>query len=292
LLIAVEFMDSCKIKLHGQSEAASPFQALPVKIGSFVAAAVYNNEVFITGVGEECDEIWRYSFASGWRKCGSLLQSRHFHCAEFMDETMYIIGGCTPAEEIVLDSVEAYNVLTEKTTIVGQLKFGSKDSASVAYKDSIYIFGGTDKDEKGLDCVQVFNPVGNTCTLLSTSMPRAAELVRAVLWKTFAILLFNAGCFVFNFEENTWQEREQFTPYEEINIGLYGMVLENERIFIICGVFKETDAGGEEQINCMDEVKYIRASNVVNNEATKWQTYGKLPKQTAVIASAKLSIAS
>ena len=57
-------------------------------------------------------------------------------------------------------------------------------------------------------------------------------------------------------------------------------------------MFKETDAGGEEQINCMDEVRYIRASNVVNNEATKWQTYGKLPKQTAVIASAKLSIAS
>src|SRR6218665_483785 len=185
LRIADEFLDSYKIKLHGQSEV-SPFQSLPTEVNSYAAAAaVYNNEVFMTGVGAQCDETWRYSFDYGWKKCGSLLQGRQLHCVEFMDETLYIFSGCTPAEEIAMDSVEAYNMLTEKTTLVGQLKFGCQGSASFSYKGSIYVFGGLDNNNEGLDCVQVFNIAGNTCTLLSTSMPRSAVYVRAVLWKTY-----------------------------------------------------------------------------------------------------------
>ena len=143
-----------------------------------------------------------------------------------------------------------------------------------------------------LDCVQVFSPVGKTCTLLSTSMPRPAAWVRAVLWKTYAIMLFKGECLIFDFEENTWQERQHFTPYaEELFFGIYGMVLENERIFIIGGMFEKVYAHGNKQPCANDEVKYIRASSVVNNEAAKWQTHGKLPKPIGVMACANLSIA-
>ena len=139
----------------------------------------------MTGVGAQSDETWKYSFASVWKKCGFLLQGRQLHCVEFIDETLYICSGCkhTSAKDniIVLESVEAYNVLTKKTTIVGQLKYGCIGSASVAYKGSIYVFGGSENNKELLDCVQVFSPVGGTCTLLSTSMPCPAALLYRII---------------------------------------------------------------------------------------------------------------
>src|SRR6218665_2751611 len=224
---------SQKIHLHFKSGNVSPLEDVPTTVSYFHAAAVYNNTMFITGIGENLNEIWKYNFSSGWRRCGSLVEGRYFHCAEFIDETLYICGGSKPKNSFdsVMNYVEAYNAVTEKSIAVGQLKIGCDCSDCVAYKGSIYVFGGVDNARKRLNCVQVFNPVEETCTLLSTPIPRPITHMRALSWNDYAILLRRDTCFVLDFENNTWQEKELFKADSEA--GRFGAVLENERIFII-----------------------------------------------------------
>src|SRR6218665_3817504 len=98
----------------------SLLEDVPTTVTYFPAVAVYNNTMFITGIGKNLNEIWKYNFASGWRRCGSLVQGRHCHCAEFIDETLYICGGSKSTGR-VMDNIEAYNAKTEKSIAVGQL---------------------------------------------------------------------------------------------------------------------------------------------------------------------------
>ena len=128
-----------------------------------------------------------------------------------------------------MDIIEEYKATTEESTVVGQLQFGSKLAASVVYKGSIYVFGGLDEDLKSLNCVQVFNPVERTCTLLSTPLPRPKAYMHAVLWETYAILVGFETCFIFDFEVSTWQEREQL----KADSNCFGLVLQTERVFLI-----------------------------------------------------------
>jgi len=276
-----------KIQLHSKSDNVSPLEDVPTKVWCFHAAAVYNNTMFITGIGEELNQIWKYNFSSGWRSCGSLVPGRQCHCAEFIDETLYICGGNNKTYNSVMSYVEAYNAVTEKSIAVAQLIIGCDCSDCVAYKGSIYVFGGRDKDAKRLDCVQVFNPIEKICTLLSTPIPRPIAHMRALSWNGCAILLGRDTCFVLDFESNTWQEREQFKADTEA--GRFGTVLENERIFIIsgCSIHVRGEALKRWQNN---GIKYITASSILNNEAPTWRPYGQLTQPFDVYAVPKMPL--
>lgn len=278
---------SYKINLHRRSEIVPLVENVPTTVKSCPAASVYNNTMFITGIGETINEIWKYNFTSGWNKCGCLVQGRECHCAEFIAEKLYICGGSKG--DIVTDSIEAYNALTEESVTVGQLRLGSQRAACVAYKGSIYVYGGYDKNWQPLDTVQVFNPVDNTCTLLAISMPRPCAGLRAVLWNTCAVLQTNETCFICDFESKTFEEGKQFKtdayPY------LFGLVLNNERVFIIDGSPLKTDGRVESRPESKSDVKYIRAASVFSTKASQWKAFGQLPKSLSVIATAKLSSA-
>ena len=281
---------SNQINLHllGQRGIIFSFQNAPVSVDPYHAIAVYENTMFIIGLGEADNEIWKFDLTSGWNKCGSLVDGKQYHCAAFLEETLYICGG--EKRDVVMDSIEAYNVLTEQSTVVGQLKFGSKTAACVAYKGSIYVFGGEDKDKKALDCVQVYSPVDKICTLLSTSMPHSETFLRSMLWGSYAILLNNSSCFIFDIEKKTFHERNQF----KTDVTYFQPVLINEQIFVIGGKVKDELSQEADRskckYRCIDDIKYTRASSMLNNETAKWKTLHHLPKAIAVYASAKLTL--
>ena len=223
--------DVIKINLHRPNEISTQEQ-IPTTMANEAVAAVYCNTMYVTGIGVNEDEIWKYNMASGWMKCASLVQGRRRHSAAFIDEVLYICGGFVDSDESVLDSVEAYNAVTDKCTTVGKLVHCVQSSGNcVPFKSSLYIFGGSDKDNKAFNHVQVYNTKENTCSVLSKPMPRPYILMRAVLWDTSVILLGRDTCFIFNFETETWQERKQF----KTDVIHFGLVLENERIFVIGG---------------------------------------------------------
>src|SRR6218665_743470 len=192
-------------------------------------SAVHRNTLYVTGIGANRDEIWKCDERFRWMKCASLVQGRRRHSAAFVDETFYICGGFVDSTKLFLDTVEAFNAVTNKCTAVGKLAHAVQMSCNcVPYGSSLYIFGGTDEDWRTVGHVQLYNTKENACTLISKPMPHPYRLMRAALWETPVILVGHETCFIFDTETETWQERNQF----KTGVVHFGMVLENGRVFV------------------------------------------------------------
>src|SRR6218665_2042653 len=104
--------DIVKINLNQQNEITTEEQ-VPTIMTTEASAAIYDNTVYVIGIGVRYDEIWKYR--QGWKQCASLVRGgRWSHSAAFIDEVLYICGG-------LADSVEAFNAVTNKCTKVGKL---------------------------------------------------------------------------------------------------------------------------------------------------------------------------
>lgn len=258
----------------------SSLPEIPTKVTAGSAAAMYNNDtVFVTGIGESYAEIWKYSLSSAWTKCGSMLQDRLWHCTEFVGKQLFIMGGCPCLSEVTIPwrSIEAYSLARKRCEPVGKLKYGVKVAACVAYGDSIFVFGGLSEDGRDLDSVQVYNTLRKTVSVLTTRMPRPSRLMRAVVLGKYAILMGQHTCFLFDIDEKTWEERNQF----KTDVSYFGLVLHNERVFVF---------GGGSTINeqntwvCSDELKYVTVFNLFKDEFASWKTAAKLPKPALIHA--------
>src|SRR6218665_900937 len=271
--------DVVKINLRRSNEVSKLGRIWPT-LPDEVFAAVYCNTMYVTGVGLFTDQIWKYSQTSGWKKCGSLVQGRRRHSAAFVDEVLYICGGFKRSSKQVLDSVEAFNAVTNKCTSVGKLVHGVMGSGNcVPFKGSLYIFGGANYIEL-FNGVQVYNTKENTCSVRLRPMSRPFMLMGAVLWETSVILLGRDTCFLFNIETKTWQEREQF----KTDVSHFGLIIENERIFVVGGGIPGTDTDGKTMWKCIDDVRYVPLQNILQGKPTEWKIHGKLPKPSLVYA--------
>src|SRR6218665_2704219 len=137
--------DVVKMNLHRPNDI-STHGKIPTKMATQAVAAVYCNTMYVSGIGVKTDEIWKCSESSGWKKCSSLVQGRLSHSAAFINEVLYICGGLVYSNQTVLDSVEAFNAVTDKCNTVGKLVHCVQKSGNcVPFRSSLYIFGGKDK---------------------------------------------------------------------------------------------------------------------------------------------------
>src|SRR6218665_547565 len=106
-------------------------------------------------------------------------------------------------------------------------------------------------------------------------------------WNDYAILLGRDTCFVLDFENNTWQEKELFKADSEA--GRFGAVLENERIFIISSYSRHVS---DEALKGWQSngIKYITASSIFNNETPKWRPWGQLTHPFELCAVPKMPL--
>ena len=111
-------------------------------------------------------------------------------------------------------------------------------------------------------------------------MPHPNFLMRAVLWERFAILVGQNSCFIFDLEAETWQEREQF----KTGVRHFGLVLQNERVFVIGGGDSNMDNDGKKNWKLRDNVRYVPLQNILQDKAVDWKIHGKLPKPSLVQA--------
>ena len=271
--------DVFKLNLQQPNEITAQ-EKIPTTMKIEAVAVVYDNTMYVSGIGAECNEIWKYNQTSGWLKCASLVKGRRRHMAAFIDEVMYICGGFVEFGEPLLDSVEAFQALSNECTAVGKLVHSVKLSGNcVPIRSSLYIFGGLGSYDYEVSHVQVYNTIENTCTLLSKPMPHPYCLMRAFIWETSVILVGRYACFIFDIETETWQEREQFKS----DVDHFGLVLENERVFVIGGGVWETI-----DWRCSDDVRYVPLQNIIDDEPIAWKIHGKLPKPSLVHACANM----
>src|SRR6218665_1896086 len=253
----------------------------PTTMRSEAYAAVYKNTMYVTGIGVNCDEIWKYKNSIDWKQCASLVEGRRRHSAAFINEILYICGGFVDSTKLVLDSVEAFNAVTNKCATVGKLFHSVQSSGNcVPFKSSLYIFGGTDEDQIAFNYVQVYNTKDNTCSVLTRPMPGPHALMRAVLWKTSVVLLGWQTCFIFNLETETFQERKTF----KTDVVHFGLIFVNGRVFVIGGGYSEQYKDSNGIWKCRDDVRYVPIQNIIKDKPIQWKIHRKLPKPCLVHA--------
>jgi N-acetylneuraminic acid mutarotase len=260
----------CHISLD-RMNVVKTIDATPTVINVASAACVIDDTFYAVGIGLAGNELWKWIGATAakdsdkWIRCEDMPSERYGHCAVTVDSTLYVLGGWVWADKSVFTSVLSYSTQTQKWSTAGQLVCAVYLVASVAYKDSIYVFAGLDKDNKQAAHVQNYNITQQTCTLLSSAMPRAYCHMRAVLWQTSAVLLGHNTCFIYNFETQSWQERMQF----KTNVICFGLVLDNQSLYVVGGILT-------------DEIKTVSVLDIMEDKPSAWKHHAKLPKAVDV----------
>ena len=281
--------DVCHVSLQ-RKELITSTQAIPCDMKRQAAACIglSGNQMFVTGVGKTTNETWKWETAFGWLRCADMIEGRRRHCATFVNNTsMYVLGGFDDKGNVALDSIEQYSTVTNKWTKVGQLMHATYSAACVVYKTSIYVFGGDGQNNVSLDSVQVFDTSTKLCTELTQRLPQPELLLRAVMWDKSVILINHRTCLIFDLEQQTFQKRNQFAA----GVIHFGLVLENQRIFIIGGGNSQRDSAGKKTWTCSDEVKSVAVMDIINNQTTpNWIHHATLPAPALVHAYASMTL--
>jgi len=275
--------DVLSVSLQRQ-DLVTDTHAIPTKMQPELAACVSGSQLYVSGAGSSNNEAWRWEWEFGWAQCAEMNTGRRRHSATFVNTTsMYVMGGFVTQGQSTLDSVEQYNTVTNKWTTVGKLTHAAESAACVVYKMSIYVFGGGGQNDKILDRVQVFDTATKLCTELTQRLPRPVYLLRAVMWDKSVILVNGRTCLIFDLEQQTFQERDQFAA----DVIQFGLVVENQRIFIIGGGTTQIDAAGKLTWTCSDEVQSVAVMDIINNQTrAHWLHHATLPQPAFVHAFA------
>jgi len=275
------------VSLQKQDQVTNA-HVIPSNMQHELVACVSGKELYITGVGSSNNETWKWESVFGWTKCADINEGRRRYSATFVNSTsMYILGGFVHEVKITLDSIEQYNTVTNKWTKVGQLMLATCNAACAVYKTSIYVFGGHGQNDVAHDRVQVFDMATKLCTELTQRLPRPVWLLRAVMWDKSIILITDYTCLIFDPEQQTFQQRDQFAA----GVAHFGLALENQRIFIIVGGNSKTDSAGKTTWTCSDEVKSVAVMDIINNQTcANWLHHAKLPKPALVEAFASMTL--
>lgn len=262
-----------KINLN-RSKDVSTLQPIATQMQWGAAVAVNSSSIFVTGIGDGCDEIWRFGGTSSkWRKCASLIQGRQGHSVAFVDRILYFCGGFMNSFKSPFDDVEAYDTTADKCSSVGKLVNAIRYSGNcVPFKASLYIFGGSNADHKAVSDVQVYDTKSNTCALFSKPLPTPCERLRGVLWENTVILLGSSVCFLYNFEFETWSTRDKFKP----GVDYFGLVVNDGKIFVIGDA--EPVKGHVQTV----DVKWMPVVNFLNDEPIKWKHHAKIPRSSSI----------
>ena len=89
--------------------SVSTIDSTPAWIEFGAAACVIGNTLYAVGIGDACNELWKWNAAFDWTRCADMMSSRGLHCVAVVDSTLYALGGWVTADRTTLSSVEAYN---------------------------------------------------------------------------------------------------------------------------------------------------------------------------------------
>jgi len=111
-------------------------------------------------------------------------------------------------------------------------------------------------------------------------------IIRAVVWKTYALLVGKGTCCIYDFKLQTWQEREAF----KTNVIHFGLTINHDTLYIAGGGTGITDKDKKTILTCTDEVKSVSVRDVIENKPTSWKHHAKLPRPARVFAFSPIPI--
>lgn len=286
--------DLLKVDLHDEPKVSVLGRRIPSMVRPEVAMATKCNMLYVCGVGEGTNEIWRFHLVSGWSLCGSLTRGRIRHCVGCVGDSLYVCGGFSETEGKVLDSVEAFDVLScqPESLAVGRLSSPVQNACCISYNQLLYIFCGLNQNNVTMERIQVYDTVSNACHLLTRPLPNPfgpTGAWRAILFGKSVFLFSRWTCFLFDVEAETWKEKEHLRT----EVDYFGLVRNNKSIYVIGGGVDEVDADGRWSWNCCDVIKCISFAETQQKVfSSRWKNVAKLPNKTLVHCFATLDFPS
>lgn len=248
------------------------FSRTPAVIQGASAACVMGDSLYAVGIGPGRKELWKMSAECGWVQCASMASGRSMHSVAVVGRTLYVVGGLLDSVDVIHDGILSYNTQTNKWLLTSQLSIAVYGAACLAYKNSIYLFGGIMGDNQSSDRIQTYDVIQRHSSVNNRVMPEASSMLRAVLWQNKAIVIGQTS-FIYDLENGTLQERKQF----KINLVQFGLCLHNQTLFI---------AGGFSSLNnavvCSDEVQKVPLVDVLKNNLTVWKHHARLPHAACI----------
>lgn len=118
---------------HSQKKKRSAVQKYIFFVGGI---SIYDPDI-----SEREDNITKINVS---KKCiestKNLLYPRHNHCVVQLNEKIFIIGG--NCDSLILETVEIYDIYSEKLTLGPTLNTPRTEFGACAYESNIYVFGG------------------------------------------------------------------------------------------------------------------------------------------------------
>jgi len=264
--------------LNRSNNVTKSTRAIPTTVYSQSAACAFNHTVYVIGIGgDPHKQTWKWNAETGWLRCGDMITGRWHHCVTVADSTVYTLGGRVEVDSETLSSVESYNTTADKWSSAGRLVHAVSNAACVTYKNSIYVFGGIDKEYDVVNHVQVYNRARKSCTLMDEPMTRAYINMRAVLWETSVILLGRWTCLIYNFETRIWQERAQF----KTGVNYFASTLDKSTVYIAGGSRYKKGRNNQVMSTCtyFDEFKSVSVLDIIRNKPAVWHHHHVLPQR-------------
>jgi len=138
-----------------------PFSGTPLE----AAAAVIDSTMYVVGVGACNDQIWAYDPSNGWRHCcggcrSGLVAGRRRHSVVAVGgQYVYSVAGYCPRDRSLVSFVERFDPSDNRNVVVdgadAVMPFPVFSAAAAAYHDDVYVFGGTNGENKTISVVQV-----------------------------------------------------------------------------------------------------------------------------------------
>ena len=142
-----------------------------------------------------------------------------------------------------------------------------------------------DTEHKPVAHVQVYDTAQHRFTLLQKAMPRAYSRMRAVLWETSAILLDRETCFIYNFETETWLERENY----KANKTSFAFVIDNATLYIAGGCKEDKD----NRWTFTGEVLRVSVRDVIEDKrGSGWTHHATLPRAAEIYVYSPVAISA
>lgn len=282
-----------------KSVSTSAICKIPSQYNIEMASCVLNDVIYISGCGEDSDEIWKLDMNRAlWTQCCHMLEGRICHAmipGPANDGCIYIIGGYNHSDDVVLGSVSLYDTAKNDTSYFGQLIKPTACCTAQFYDGMIYTFGGVTREDRPSPWIQVINIDTNTCTLLPIKLPIATNRLRSVLCVDRIIALGNNNSFIINIKNlhQTFVKLKHTTGSQSIlddgnfseiiqvreglDHDLFGLELLGDKLVKMGGRRREDDSDLTDTIEMMTVYDYLDSRDVV-----RWEYIGKLPCPMAV----------
>jgi hypothetical protein len=213
--------DMIRMNVNPNPDLSMHWSDCPVKLAAKLTghrSVLYNDHLIVTGGhngNAVSDCILDVQLVPPYtvKTLSRMPEPRQHHSTQLFDDNLLIVGGrTTGSDQDNLSSVVLYDIKKNECKQLAPLPYEVSKMATVRWGDNIVVIGGSDKRDKALDTVIIYNVKTEQSHLLPSMRCKRWGCTAVVIGNNIVVLGGVSGFVAqesvetFNFESYTWQE--------------------------------------------------------------------------------------